>query len=184
MQLYTPPSLSAHQLRIITAIAKEAHAGQTRWEGTDYFDNHSAVVAQRVAEWGYGHYERALAVSHDVVEDTQTGIEELRALLSGPDMREPFPEQFYTDLVALTHTHHEPYARYLRRLMMVGSPSALRVKSADAQSNWIDLLTQHYPEKHRQRGDKYALALLLVQQQHWLLTGTLIPVEVALQPYV
>lgn len=172
------PHLTITQLEQARDVARAAHAGQTRWEGTDYFENHSVLVADRLIVWQCPTYDAALGLMHDVVEDTDRTLDDLRTELS------TFPPQFFADLDALTLHHREPYVRYIRRLIRTGSPSAWRVKSADAQSNWIDLLRENYPEKHRQRGDKYGLAIIMMQAQHVLVTGDLIPIDQALRDFV
>ncbi|HEX3738013.1 MAG TPA: HD domain-containing protein [Solirubrobacterales bacterium] len=67
--------LIAHAL----AKATEAHAGQIRngSGGLPYIE-HPRMVAATLAECGYGETTLAAALLHDVVEDSDTTVEELR----------------------------------------------------------------------------------------------------------
>jgi len=60
--------------------AKDAHDGQVRnGSGGLPYIAHPVAVAGRLEELGYGDEVLAAALLHDVVEDSDTGIEELRA---------------------------------------------------------------------------------------------------------
>jgi len=62
------------------ARAEEAHAGQTRnGSGGLPFIEHPRMVAATLATRGYGDTTLAAALLHDVVEDSDTTVEELRA---------------------------------------------------------------------------------------------------------
>jgi (p)ppGpp synthase/HD superfamily hydrolase len=67
---------------IARALAKatDAHAGQTRngSGGLPYIE-HPRMVAATLATRGYGDTTLAAAILHDVVEDSDTTVEELRA---------------------------------------------------------------------------------------------------------
>jgi guanosine-3',5'-bis(diphosphate) 3'-pyrophosphohydrolase len=60
--------------------ASEAHAGQVRngSGGLPYIE-HPTAVAARLEQHGYGEDVVAAALLHDVVEDSETTVEELRA---------------------------------------------------------------------------------------------------------
>jgi (p)ppGpp synthase/HD superfamily hydrolase len=62
------------------ATAREAHAGQTRngSGGLPYIE-HPRMVAATLANYGYGDTTLAAALLHDVVEDSDTTVDELRA---------------------------------------------------------------------------------------------------------
>ncbi len=59
-------------------VANKAHAGQTRKSGEPYI-THPVAVAQILADLGIGSKTLAAALLHDTVEDTDYGLEELRA---------------------------------------------------------------------------------------------------------
>jgi guanosine-3',5'-bis(diphosphate) 3'-pyrophosphohydrolase len=59
--------------------ASEAHAGQVRnGSGGMAYIEHPAAVAARLDRHGYGEDVLAAALLHDVVEDSETTVEELR----------------------------------------------------------------------------------------------------------
>jgi len=65
--------------------AREAHAGQIRngSGGMPYID-HPVAVADLLAEHGYGEEVLAAALLHDVVEESETGVGEIRARFGEP----------------------------------------------------------------------------------------------------
>ena len=67
-------------VRAALVIAREAHADQTRNAsgGRPYID-HPVAVAERLAELGFPDEVLAAALLHDVVEDSEIGIDEIRA---------------------------------------------------------------------------------------------------------
>jgi (p)ppGpp synthase/HD superfamily hydrolase len=61
--------------------AREAHAGQVRnGSGGMPYVEHPMTVASRLEEQGYGDEVLAAALLHDVVEDSETTLEEIREL--------------------------------------------------------------------------------------------------------
>lgn len=64
-------------MEIAVLVAKLAHAGQTDMAGKPYFD-HCMRVAENVGRAGYlGSKYMAVALMHDVVEDTPVTLEDL-----------------------------------------------------------------------------------------------------------
>jgi guanosine-3',5'-bis(diphosphate) 3'-pyrophosphohydrolase len=57
-------------------VAEKAHEGQKRRSGEPYLI-HPVAVAETVAGWGLDHETVAAALLHDVVEDTETALDEL-----------------------------------------------------------------------------------------------------------
>lgn len=115
--------------------ARDAHAGQIRNAsgGMPYIE-HPVAVASRLAECGYGEEVLAAALLHDVVEDTPTTVEELRA---------EFGDRV-ADLVAALSDDEavEPYAERKaehRRRVAAAGPDALAVYAADKLTNVITL---------------------------------------------
>jgi guanosine-3',5'-bis(diphosphate) 3'-pyrophosphohydrolase len=63
-------------------IASRAHAGQIRnGSGGMAYIEHPRAVAERLAEQGHGDEVLAAALLHDVVEDSETSVEELQRLV-------------------------------------------------------------------------------------------------------
>ncbi|MEZ5078798.1 MAG: HD domain-containing protein [Solirubrobacterales bacterium] len=111
--------------------ARAAHAGQIRNAsgGMPYIE-HPVAVATRLVEQGCGEEVLAAALLHDVVEDTETTVDELRA---------EFGDRV-ADLVAALSDEEtiEPYverkAEHRARVAAAG-PEALAIYAADKLTN-------------------------------------------------
>jgi (p)ppGpp synthase/HD superfamily hydrolase len=101
-------------------FAAERHAGQTDKAGAPYI-GHPRRVAARLA----APTEQAVALLHDVLEDTGTTTADLRAA--------GFPEVVVEAVDRLTRRADEPVDSYLHRV--AGSTLALAVKRADIADN-------------------------------------------------
>jgi hypothetical protein len=101
-------------------IATEAHAGQRDKSGQPYI-THPLRVMARVQEPA----AQVVAVLHDVVEDTRTTLDDLRAA--------GFTDEVLDALRLVTHDKAEPYADYVVRCM--ANPIARAVKLADLEDN-------------------------------------------------
>jgi (p)ppGpp synthase/HD superfamily hydrolase len=67
------------------ALAREVHAGQIRnGSGGMPYIEHPQAVAALLAEHGFGDEVLAAALLHDVVEDSETTVEELRERFGEP----------------------------------------------------------------------------------------------------
>lgn len=125
-------------------IAFDAHKGQKDRGGKDYI-LHPLYVAKLVQS----EEEKIVALLHDVIEDTDITLDDLRA--SG------FPESVINALDAITKRPGETYSDYLERV--VENPIALSVKIADITHN-ADLSRIPNPtEKDIARTAKYNEAL-------------------------
>lgn len=72
-------------VREALAKAAEAHAGQVRnGSGGMPYIEHPKTVAERLAELGFGDEVLAAALLHDVVEDSETTVAELREHFGEP----------------------------------------------------------------------------------------------------
>jgi GTP diphosphokinase / guanosine-3',5'-bis(diphosphate) 3'-diphosphatase len=69
-----PESVVAHAYR----VAKAAHAGQLRQDGTPYF-SHVLGTAENLTKWQLDEASIAAGLLHDMLEDTPTTLEELKA---------------------------------------------------------------------------------------------------------
>ena len=63
------------------SIAKDAHSGQKRKSGENYI-NHPLDAASYLADYELDHETIMAAILHDVVEDTNIGLDDLEKLLS------------------------------------------------------------------------------------------------------
>jgi hypothetical protein len=107
-------------LEVAIQIAVKAHAGQRDKQGEPYI-THPLRLMARVQ----GEPAQIVAVLHDVVEDTTTTLDDLRAA--------GFSEDILAALQCVTHDKHVPYADYVIRI--AGNPIARQVKMADLEDN-------------------------------------------------
>lgn len=112
--LYTPLTKKALKL------AYAAHVGQVDKAGMPYIFHPYEVALQVQTE-----EEVCAALLHDVVEDTDWTMEDLRAA--------GFPETVLEAVQLLTHDPAVPYLDYVRALC--GNPIAVAVKRADLHHN-------------------------------------------------
>ena len=126
-------------------IATAAHEGQTRWGGEPYITHPLAV-----ANYFHMSIEKIVAVLHDVIEDTD---------ITGNDLLDEFPDEIVGSVLVMTHKEHESYADYIMRVRK--NHIARKVKLADIKHNLSDL--DKNPQAHKQRKDKYQLAIKLLE---------------------
>jgi len=106
--------------------AKGAHKGQTRkGSGAPYY-THPKAVAELVQMSGGGTNAIAAAYLHDVLEDTDTPIDD-------------FPEEVVTIVTLLTHKGGYKNAKVDAILRLEGSRNAILVKLADRLHNLSDV---------------------------------------------
>ena len=95
-----------------------------------------------------------VALLHDVVEDTDYTLDDLRAMGFGDEVMEA--------LSYMTHDPSVPYMEYVAKIRE--NDIARTVKLADLRHNsditWLDLVDQ----KALDRGEKYAHAIRLLQE--------------------
>lgn len=105
-------------------IATAAHRGQVDKAGVPYIGHPERVAAHAAAAGGD---ERVLAAAwlHDVIEDTATTPDDLRAA--------GFPEEVVAAVVAVTKVAGEPTEAYFARVN--ADPLAVAVKTADLADN-------------------------------------------------
>lgn len=123
-------------------IAREAHKDQTRWDGSPYIEHPKYIASQMQTK-----AEKEVAWLHDVVEDTETTLEELKEL---------FDDNVINALDAISKRKGEDYAVYILRLSE--NYLATKVKLQDLEHNLSDL------RKGSMR-DKYMLAHLFLKEK-------------------
>ena len=79
------PELEMGLLQHAIAIATVAHGEQTRRGDLELYINHPLRVARMVRDAGYDEITQAIAVLHDVAEDTKYDLGTLRNLFMGHD---------------------------------------------------------------------------------------------------
>lgn len=121
------------------SIARSAHDGQVDKSGNPYI-GHLSRVAARVSTPA-GREAEVVAWLHDVVEDTETTLEELR--------RNGIPERIVTAIEAITKRSGESRGDYLQRVK--SNALAVEVKAADVADNTDPERLQMLDEATRER---------------------------------
>lgn len=131
-------------LELALSIATEAHKGQFDKAGVDYIEHPIYVASQFDTE-----EEKAVALLHDVIEDSSFTAEEL--LLAG------LSETVVTAVQILTKKKEKDYQTYLEN---VKSNSLARVvKLADLQHNSDLSRLSSVTDKDLERLEKYKKAI-------------------------
>ena len=125
-------------------IAKEAHAGQTDKAGLDYILHPLQVAAEMTTD-----EEKAVALLHDIIEDTDVTANELLA--------KGLPDNVVEAVKALTKKHNQNYAAYLAGVKK--NRLATAVKLADLKHNSDLSRLERITQKDRERAEKYRKAI-------------------------
>jgi (p)ppGpp synthase/HD superfamily hydrolase len=148
-------------IRAALEMAERAHSGQTRnGSGGMAYIHHPVAVAELLAAEGFGDEAVAAALLHDVVEDSDAGVE---------DVRKRFGERVADLVAALTDDESiEPYERrkdlHRQRVEAAGG-DALAIYGADKLSN-VSVLRRTYAEQGERVGDEFK-APLDVKEAVW-----------------
>lgn len=126
------------------AIAKDAHKGQVDKAGVDYIQ-HPLFVASLVE----GELAKTVALLHDVVEDSDWTLEDLR--------KEGLPEEVVQAVGILTKKRNENYEEYILRVKQ--NPLARQVKLADLKHNSDLSRLANVTDRDRKRAEKYRQAI-------------------------
>lgn len=135
------------EVRKALNLAQKAHWGQRRWGGEPYI-THPIAVANLVE----GVRDVVVALLHDVVEDTPTTLDDLRAM--------GFHKVTVLAVDAITKRDGEDYLEYLDRVMQ--NSIASLVKLADLHHNLSNM-------KKGSMRDKYRLADRMIREKYGLL---------------
>ncbi|MCQ2465625.1 MAG: HD domain-containing protein [Oscillospiraceae bacterium] len=133
-------------------IAYEAHHGQYDINGVPYVF-HSFHVAEQMTN----EYSVCAALLHDVAEDTDITVEELK---------KDFPPEVTDALELLTHQKGTDYFEYVRKIK--SNPVAKEVKLADiAHNSDHSRIISHTPEAEEKKANwklKYEKALKILNE--------------------
>ena len=124
-------------------LAYEAHHGQTDRSGVPYIYHPARVAAEFNSE-----VEACVAWLHDVIEDTDYAIEDIR--IAG------FGSVICDTLQTMTHDKRVPYMEYVKGIAQ--NPVARAVKLADLKDNMDISRLLTVDEKAKQRLEKYRAA--------------------------
>ncbi len=144
MNMYNSPLVD----RVIEFV-KKAHAGAVDKSGSPYI-NHPLTVAESMAD----EDSTALALLHDVIEDTEYTYDDIRAL--------GVSERVVDALQLLTHAEDVDYFDYVR--MIKTNPLATAVKLADLRHNSDLTRLKVVTEKDERRVEKYAKAIKILTE--------------------
>ena len=114
--IYTPLT------KLAMNIAYNAHHGQTDKSGVPYIFHPLHLAEQMDSEIAV-----CAALLHDVVEDTDMTIGELRLL--------GIPDEVLAVITILTHDDSVPYLDYVRSIKESQNEAAVKVKLADLRHN-------------------------------------------------
>jgi (p)ppGpp synthase/HD superfamily hydrolase len=137
-------TLVATLLEKAIALAVAGHCGQVDKANQPYI-LHPLRLMMRVR----GERARIVAVLHDLVEDTETTLDDLR--------KEGFSEEIILALDHLTHREADSYESYIERIR--DNSLARQVKLRDLEDNMDIRRLDHHPgERDWLRLKKYRLA--------------------------
>ena len=106
-----------------------------------------------VAEQMDDEYSTCVALLHDVAEDSDMTLSDLRA--------EGFPDEVIDALALLTHDKSVPYMDYVKKIRT--NPIATKVKLADLEHNSDLSRLDEVDQKALERVKKYQLAAKLLK---------------------
>lgn len=141
--------LYTHLTKRALKLCFAAHRDQTDKSGLPYVF-HPFHLAEQMPD----ELTTVVALLHDVVEDTPYTLEDLARL--------GFPQKVLSTLARLTHDPSVPYLDYVAALKE--DPIARQVKLADLRHNSDLTRLDHVDDKARQRAEKYAAAIRLLEQ--------------------
>ena len=125
-------------------LAKQHHEGQTDKAGKPYIEHPLRVMNQVESE-----EEKIVAVLHDIVEDTDISLDDLRS--------EGFSEEVVSAVECLTKQDGENYDSYIERISF--NPLAVKIKLADLEDNSNLTRLPEVTDKDLERIEKYDKAL-------------------------
>ena len=125
-------------------LAKQHHEGQTDKAGKPYIEHPLRVMSQVESE-----EKKIVAVLHDIVEDTDISLDDLRS--------EGFSEEVVSAVECLTKQDGENYDSYIERISF--NPLAVKIKLADLEDNSDLTRLPEVTDKDLERLEKYDKAL-------------------------
>ena len=131
-------------LELALSIATEAHGGQFDKAGIDYIEHPIFVASQVDSE-----EEKAVALLHDVIEDSSVTAEEL--------LNDGLPETVVTAVQILSKKKGQDYQTYLKTVK--SNPLARAVKLADLKHNSDLSRLETITDKDLERLEKYKKAI-------------------------
>lgn len=135
------------------SIATEKHDGQTDKAGAPYVQHPLRVMEAMPKR---NHEARAVAALHDVIEDTDMTLDDLR--------HEGFPEEVIAAIDAISRKKGEGYSEYIERLAK--NDLARMVKEADLEDNLdVSRLPEDKRKEHDSLSRRYTTALVALHAE-------------------
>ena len=132
--------------KLALRIAFDAHKEQVDKTGLPYIFHPYHLAEQMTNETSV-----CVALLHDVVEDSDITLENLR--------QQGIPDEVIATLRILTHDDVVPYMDYIQRIKDSGNQSAITVKLADLRHNSDVTRLDAVDEKMKLRLEKYKEAI-------------------------
>ncbi|MDT0122429.1 GTP pyrophosphokinase [Paenibacillus sp. RRE4] len=137
-------------IELAISVALQAHKGKLDKGGHPYI-LHPLAVMNRVESME----EKIVAVLHDVIEDSEVTIEELRGL--------GFSEEILTAIHLLTRSTEDSYEEFIEKTIM--NRTARNVKIADIQENMNISRIKKPTQEDYNRLEKYRKALERLERE-------------------
>jgi (p)ppGpp synthase/HD superfamily hydrolase len=141
-------------VRTARELAAEAHSGQVRnASGGRPYSDHPTAVAEHLAEQGCGEKVLAAALLHDVVEDSELEIEDIRTA-TGDRVAEIVDA--LTDDESIDS--YEERKREHRERVRAAGPEAQAIYAADKRTN-LEMLRDAYRQQGERVGEELKVPL-------------------------
>ncbi|MCM3748073.1 HD domain-containing protein [Paenibacillus pasadenensis] len=137
-------------IELAISLALQAHKGQVDKGGAPYI-LHPLAVMNRVETID----EKIVAVLHDVVEDTDITLDQLREL--------GFSQEVVEAIGLLTRSQLDSYEQFVRKTLH--NPLSKMVKIADIEENMNIARINQPTEKDYKRLEKYREALKILRRE-------------------
>jgi (p)ppGpp synthase/HD superfamily hydrolase len=143
-------------------LAKEAHDGQTRWDGSSYFENHIEKVVEILqskrgslpGNWNSDAVFDCLVTAaylHDVVEDTHMTLDDLKV---------QFPPLVVELVEIVTKQDNEDYFAFIMRINGSSNYGAKVLKACDITHNLSTLPAHKRDKRALYEMSRYVLEIL------------------------
>ncbi len=129
-------------------ISFNAHKDQLDKSGMPYV-YHPFHLAEQMDD----EYSTCVALLHDVVEDTDTTLDDLAKI---------FPKEVTDAIALMTHDNNVPYLDYVRTIK--SNPIASKVKLADLKHNSDLTRLDKVDDKALERVEKYKKAIKILTE--------------------
>ncbi len=139
--IYTPLT------KMALKISFDAHKNQVDKSGMPYV-YHPFHLAEQMDD----EYTTCVALLHDVVEDTDITLDDLK--------KEGFPKEVTDAIVLMTHDDDVPYLEYVAKIKR--NPLATSVKLADLKHNSDLTRLDEVDSKALERVEKYRKAIQIL----------------------